>query len=54
MRVGIHTGTIIGAVVGSIRASFDIFGNDVLIASKVESKSLSDGVAISQTTFQLV
>ena len=54
MRVGLHTGTIVGGMIGSIEASFDIFGNDVLIASKVESKSFANGVAISQTTFDLV
>jgi class 3 adenylate cyclase len=54
MRVGLHTGTIVGGVVGSLEANFDIFGNDVLIANKVESKSLNNGVAISQATFDLV
>jgi len=39
MRVGVHTGTLIGGVVGTLEASFDIFGNDVLVASKVESQS---------------
>lgn len=37
MRIGIHTGTIIGGVVGTDIIWFDIYGEDALIANKIES-----------------
>ena len=37
MRIGIHTGKIVGGIIGSQVVRYDIFGNDVLIANKMES-----------------
>ena len=39
MRIGIHTGNIIGGVIGTDIVRYDIFGKDVIIAEKLESKS---------------
>lgn len=38
MRIGIHTGNIIGGVLGTEIVRYDIYGPDVLIANKMESK----------------
>jgi class 3 adenylate cyclase len=38
MRIGIHTGKIIGGVLGTDIVRYDIYGPDVLIANKMESK----------------
>lgn len=38
MRIGIHTGSIIGGVLGTEIVRYDIYGPDVLIANKMESK----------------
>ncbi len=38
MRIGIHTGKVIGGVVGSDIVRFDIYGKDVIIANKMESE----------------
>ena len=35
MRIGIHTGDVIGGVVGSSIVRYDIYGPDVLIANKM-------------------
>ena len=37
MRIGIHTGNIIGGVIGTEVVRYDIYGKDVLIANKMES-----------------
>ena len=37
MRIGIHTGKIIGGVLGTDIVRYDIYGPDVLIANKMES-----------------
>jgi class 3 adenylate cyclase len=37
MRIGIHTGHIIGGVLGTDIVRYDIYGADVMIANKMES-----------------
>lgn len=37
MRIGIHTGSIIGGIIGTNIVRYDIYGRDVLIANKMES-----------------
>lgn len=37
MRIGIHTGTIKGGIVGTDIVRYDIYGEDVGIANKMES-----------------
>lgn len=44
MRIGVHTGKIIGGVLGTDIVRYDIYGPDVLIANKMESKGVSGHV----------
>lgn len=37
MRIGVHTGRVIGGVVGTDVVRYDIYGEDVTIANKMES-----------------
>lgn len=37
MRIGIHTGDIIGGVIGTDIVRYDIYGENVTIANKMES-----------------
>ncbi|CAD8119912.1 unnamed protein product [Paramecium sonneborni] len=50
MRIGIHTGRIIGGVLGTDIVRYDIYGPDVLIANKMESKGERGKVQVSETT----
>jgi len=54
MRIGIHTGKIVGGIIGTKVVRYDIFGNDVLIANKMESNGVDSQVVISEATFQLL
>jgi len=36
MRIGIHTGKFIGGIIGTDIVRYDIYGQDVLIANKME------------------
>ena len=47
MRIGIHTGNIIGGIIGTKIVRYDIYGPDVLIANKMESNGLEDRVTVS-------
>ena len=54
LRIGIHTGEIIAGVVGIKRFAYDIWGDSVNIASRVEASSSVGKVNISGTTYALV
>ena len=51
MRVGIHTGKVIAGVVGKHRMQFDVFGDNVNIASRFESSGEKGKVNVSHETY---
>lgn len=50
MRIGIHTGKVIGGVIGTDIIRFDIYGEDVTIANEMESQGTKGKITVSQTT----
>ena len=54
MRVGIHTGEVIAGVVGSKKFAYDIWGDTVNTASRLESSGVEGRVNISEDTFHHV
>ncbi|MCR9206566.1 MAG: adenylate/guanylate cyclase domain-containing protein, partial [Halobacteriovoraceae bacterium] len=48
VRIGIHTGPIVAGVIGKIKFSFDIWGNTVNQASRLESMGVPGRIHISQ------
>ena len=50
MRVGIHTGEVIGGITGTNIVRYDIYGSDVLIANKMESNGEPGKIAVSEST----
>jgi len=54
MRVGIHTGEVIAGVVGSKKFAYDIWGDTVNTASRLESSGEEGRVNISEDTFRHV
>lgn len=54
IRVGIHTGPVVAGVVGTKKFAYDIWGDAVNIASRMESAGEPNRVNISETTYQLV
>jgi len=54
VRIGVHTGTVVAGVVGRSRVAYDIWGDAVNIASRLESSGSADRVNISQQTYDLV
>ncbi|MDX1939893.1 MAG: adenylate/guanylate cyclase domain-containing protein [Saprospiraceae bacterium] len=53
-RIGIHTGPLIAGVVGSMKFAYDIWGDTVNIAARLESNGQPWRVNISEATYALV
>lgn len=54
MRAGIHTGPIVAGIVGVKKFQYDIWGDSVNTASRMESAGEVGNVNISQATYRLV
>jgi hypothetical protein len=54
IRIGIHTGTVVAGVVGQKKMSYDIWGDTVNTASRMESSGEAGKINISGTTFEFV
>ncbi|ALJ01709.1 adenylate/guanylate cyclase domain-containing protein [Rufibacter tibetensis] len=54
VRIGIHTGPLVAGVVGALKFQFDIWGDTVNIAARMEQCSAVGKVNISDTTYHLV
>ena len=50
MRVGIHSGPVIGGVIGRDKLVFDLWGDTVNLASKMESSGAANQINISGHT----
>ena len=54
IRIGIHTGPLVAGVVGDKKFAFDIWGDTVNTASRMEQNSEPNKINISQSTYDLV
>ncbi len=54
MRVGIHTGPVVAGIVGVKKFQYDIWGDTVNTASRMESSGEVGQVNISEATYRLV
>lgn len=54
VRIGIHTGPVVAGVIGNKRFAYDIWGNTVNIASRMESHGKPGAINISEETFYRV
>ncbi|MBI1223793.1 MAG: tetratricopeptide repeat protein [Bacteroidetes bacterium] len=54
LRIGIHSGPVVAGIVGIKKFAYDIWGDTVNTAARMEQSSEAGKVNISQTTYELV
>lgn len=54
VRIGIHTGPVISGTIGRKKLSFDIWGDSVNIASRMESSGIAGRINVSGVTYELI
>ncbi|MCG8580713.1 MAG: adenylate/guanylate cyclase domain-containing protein, partial [Bacteroidales bacterium] len=54
LRIGIHTGPVISGEIGRKNVSFDIWGDTVNIASRMESSGTAGMINITGVTYELI
>ncbi len=54
IRIGIHSGSVVAGIVGVKKFAYDIWGDTVNTAARMEQNSEAGKINISQTTYQLV
>ncbi len=54
IRVGLHTGNVVAGIVGVKKFAYDIWGDTVNTAARMEQHSEPGKINISQTTYELV
>lgn len=54
LRIGIHTGSVVAGVIGKKKFAYDVWGDTVNVASRMETAGEAGKVNISETTYQYV
>lgn len=54
IRIGIHTGSVIAGVIGIKKFVYDIWGDAVNIASRMESHGIAGQIQVSEATYQVL
>jgi class 3 adenylate cyclase len=54
IRIGIHSGNVVAGIIGDTKFTFDIWGDTVNTASRLESHSEPGKVNISSNTYELI
>lgn len=54
IRIGLHTGPVIAGIVGIKKFAYDIWGNTVNIASRMESASEPGKINVSGETYEII
>jgi class 3 adenylate cyclase len=54
LRIGVHTGPVVAGIVGTKKFAYDIWGDTVNMASRMESAGQADKINISEATYLYV
>jgi class 3 adenylate cyclase len=51
VRIGIHTGSVIGGVIGDVRKSYDFWGESMNIASRIQAAAEPNTILVSESAY---
>ena len=54
LRIGINTGAVVAGVIGIRKFIYDLWGDAVNIASRMESHGLAGGIQVTKATYELL
>jgi class 3 adenylate cyclase len=51
VRIGMHTGPVVGGVIGDVRMAYDYWGDTMNVASRIQSAAAIGGITVSRQTY---
>ncbi len=54
IRIGIHTGPVVAGVIGKKKFIYDVWGDTVNVASRMESHSTPGSIQVTEATYELL
>lgn len=54
LRIGINTGNVVAGVIGKKKFTYDLWGDTVNIASRMESEGIAGKIQVTATTYELL